>query len=89
MPKNERGPAVSSSQNPQLSETLPQIIGIAFLEKQYLRDLASMCQDAAATDDTRVIEAALTLFEGVPAEVRRMRRERAELSRPNQMRWSA
>lgn len=57
------------------------LAGLSALEKTYLMDLAKLCQEAAGTDNPAVLEATIRQFESVPGQLRRIRAERAQLSR--------
>lgn len=81
MAQQERALAAGNGQRPQLVSTTPILTGLAALEKSYLKDLASLCHEAALTDDPAVLDATIRQFESVPTELRRLRAERLQLSR--------
>ena len=82
MDQNERGPTASHSRSPgTLFSTSLSIVAICDIEKRYFREIAALCREAADTNNPAVIEATIQIFETVPRELRRMRRERTQSPR--------
>ena len=82
MLQNERASAAAYRRSP-IAQSSPLIItGPAAIEKAYFRDLSSLCREAAETDDPNIFAATLQLLEAAPRELRRLRRDRAQLGQP-------
>lgn len=89
MPEKEKPWAGANRRRAQITyPTVPIVIGLSAIRKQYWQELSALCSEAAATDDPCVVDGALRLLESAPAELRRLRIEQSQLPREHS-RWLA